>query len=411
MRTTYITAAVIAVLIALWLLSGQFVDHGPTSHPTLAERNLEQEASLEDKPLTRVRARVIHASPQTADVVIRGRTQNKRTLEVRSETSGRIVERPVERGSEVSKGDLLCRIALDDRGARLTEAEAALNQARIDYQGSLRLKKKGFQSETAIATTKARLAAAEAQVERRKLEIDYTYIRAPFKGVVENVEVEIGDVVQPGSACITLVDLDPMLLLGRVAEREVSRLKEGTVARGILIDGTQVSGAITFIGKKADPATRTYAVEVEVPNPGYDLRSGITTEIRIPVASHMAQRISPALLALDDAGNIGLRTLDAENRVEFHPVEILRDEGDGFWVTGLPDVATLITVGQELVVPGEEVDVTFEASDEMPASANPAPEAENLPAGSIPSSALEGEEEAPHVTDLPGEPKERVKVG
>ncbi len=371
MRTTYITAAVIAVLITLWLFSGQLGEDGPAVHPTLAERNQQQDAAIEDRALTRVRARVIHATQQSADVVIRGRTQNKRTVEVRSETTGRVIERPVERGTQVEKGDLLCRISMDDREAKLAESNASLNQAKIEYQGSLRLQKKGFQSETAIAGAKARLAAAYTQLERSQLEIAHTSIRAPFNGVVENTTAELGDLMQPGTACITLVDLNPMLLTGRVAERDVSRLNKGITATGTLIDGTTISGGITFIGNKADPDTRTYAVEVEVPNPDYTLRSGITTEIRIPVESHMAQRVSPALLTLDDSGDIGIRTLNADNRVEFHKVEILRDDGKGIWVSGLPSVATLITVGQELVVPGEEVDVTFEASEEMPASVPP----------------------------------------
>lgn len=369
MRGTYITATVIALLIGAWLLSGQFGEDGPSEHPTLAEENRQRQAQTEDDALTRVRARVIQAVPQVQNVVLRGRTENKRTVAVKAETAGRVVERPVDRGTAVSQGDVLCRISVEDREAGLAEARAALEQARIEHQASLKLKEQGFQSETAIAQARARLAAAEAQVERREIDLARTAVRAPFAGVVEDVLAERGDYLTPGATCVTIVDMDPMLLVGRVSEREVSRLEPGQNAEGHLTDGRIVSGPITFVGQQADPATRTYAVEVEVPNPERALRSGITTEIRIPVDRVMAHKVSPALFSLDDDGNVGIRTVNDQGRVEYHPIRIVRDDVDGVWVTGLPEVATLITVGQELVVPGQEVELSFEPAGEMPAKA------------------------------------------
>jgi multidrug efflux system membrane fusion protein len=108
-------------------------------------------------------------------------------------------------------------------------------------------------------------------------------------------------------------------------------------------------------------------VEVEVPNPDYNLRSGITSEILIPVGEVLAHKISPAVFALDDEGHIGVRTVNDQRRVEYHRINIIRDDGDGVWITGLPEVTTLITVGQELVVPGQEVELSFEPAAEMPA--------------------------------------------
>ena len=368
MRATYITAILIAIAIGVWLLSGQLGGSEEVRHETLAEQNRQITARQQDAQPTRVRARVINASPQVQHVVLRGKTENKRTVSVKAETSGRIVDRPVERGTAVEEGDLLCQISMEDRYASLAESREALNQARIEYEGSLKLKERGYQSDTAIAQAKATLAAAEAKLKRSELDIQRTYVRAPFAGVVEDVHSEVGDYVAPGTACVTVVDLNPMLLVGRVAEKDVQLLKIDQPVVGLMSDGTEVEGPVSFIGAQSDPATRTYAVEIEVPNPDYDLRSGLTTEIRIPVAEVMAQKISPALFALDDEGRIGVRIVNESGTVEFHHVFIVRDEPDGVWVSGLPEVATLITVGQELVVPGELVEVDFEASGEMPAS-------------------------------------------
>ena len=370
MRTTYITATIIAVACIAWLLSGQLGETDNVEHATLAEQNQLNQARRQDELPTRVRARIINASPQLQHVVLRGKTSNKRTVTVKAETGGRIIDRPVDRGTAVKKGDLLCQISMEDRYAALAESREGLNQARIEYQGFVKLSEKGFQSETAIAQAKARQAAAEAKLIRAELDIQRTYVRAPFAGVVEDVHSEVGDYAAPGTECVTVVDLDPMLLVGRVAEKDVQLLKLDQQVTGVMSDGTQVSGPVSFIGAQSDPSTRTYAVEIEVPNEAYLLRSGLTTEIRIPVAEVMAQKISSALFALDDSGRIGVRIVNETGAVEFHHVQIVRDEADGVWVSGLPEVATIITVGQELVVPGELVEVDFEPNGEMPASAN-----------------------------------------
>lgn len=372
MRTTYITALVIAVVVILWLISGQIDQPDDVMQPSLAVQKSQQEAEQNDGQLSRVRATVVYAQPRTAEVTVRGQTQNKRTVIVRSETRGRVISRPVERGEKVAKGDLLCQLATDDREAAIVEASAGLTAAKIDFDGSVKLQKRGLQSETAVASINAKLATAKAKLTRAKLELARTQIRAPFGGLIEETFVESGDFIQSGTSCVTLVDLSPMLLVGQVAERNVHRLKLNSAASGLLSNGQEVQGRITFVGSKSNEKTRTYAIEVEIPNADYAIKSGFTAKINIGVEEVLAQLVSPALLSLDDEGKIGIRTVNSRNRVVFNLVEIIADGPEGIWITGIPEVATLITVGQELVVPGEEVDVVFEDSRAMPASINTA---------------------------------------
>jgi multidrug efflux system membrane fusion protein len=172
--------------------------------------------------------------------------------------------------------------------------------------------------------------------------------------------MEVGQYVTPGSPCITLVDLDPMLLIGQVAENELLSIKPGQIATAKLPEGVHVTGKVTFIAKTAEKGTRTYLVEVHVDNRDFKIPSGVTAQIAIPVESLNAQKISPALLVLSDTGQMGVRTVNPDNIVEFHEVDILKDEVDGIWVTGLPDVTRIVVVGQQLVVAGETVLPTHE---------------------------------------------------
>ncbi len=371
MRTTYITAIVIAIALVAWLASGALNGTREGTPPSIAELNRQQTSVQEDYQPTQVRVSVIDASEQRRTVTVRGKTENKRTVDAKVELPGTVVKRPVERGTVVAANDLLCELSVEDRQVALVEAREALNQARIEYQGALKLKQKGFNSETAIAGAKARLAAAEANVNRRQLDLAKIQVRAPFAGVVEDVHQEIGDYVTPGSNCATVIDMDPMLLVGRVSEQDVMDLSVGQEAVGYLRNGDVVRGPVTFIGQQNDPTTRTYAVEIELPNPDHTLRSGVTTRIEIPVESVLAQKVSPALLSLDDDGNLGIRTINEDYMVEFHLISILADAPDGVWVTGLPKRVGVITVGQELVTAGERVDPIFQDAGTLKAESKP----------------------------------------
>jgi multidrug efflux system membrane fusion protein len=360
MRTTYLTACVIGALLVIWLATGQLGEPPEPPASSITESNRRVAALKEERPPTRVRVETIHASEQPRVLTIRGRTQNKRSVVVQSQISGLVVNRPVERGDRVTEGDLLCHISIEDRLARLKESQASAEQTKIEYEGALKLSKQGLQSDTAIAQSKAKLAASQARLKESRLELARINIVAPFDGVVEKSHMEVGQYVTPGSPCITLVDLNPMLLIGQVAENELLSIKPGQIATARLPEGVHVTGKVTFIAKTAEKGTRTYLVEVHVDNRDFTIPSGVTAQIAIPVESLNAQKISPALLVLSDTGQMGVRTVNPDNIVEFHEVDILKDEVDGIWVTGLPDITKVIVVGQQLVVAGEIVATTHE---------------------------------------------------
>lgn len=366
MRATYITACAIGALIIIWLATGQLRDEPEPPAASIAEKNRRVAAMQEEKPPTRVRVVTIHASDQARLLSVRGRTQNKRTVNVPSQIEGLLINRPVERGDRVAEGDLLCQVSDEDRIAILEEARAAQAQARIEYEGSQKLAKQGLQSDTVIAQTKARLAAAKSQVNQAELDIARLKIRAPFDGIIEDVLLEVGQYVVPGSTCATLADLDPMLLVGNVSENELSYLKVGQPATASLPNGLEVSGTVSFIAKTSMQATRTYALEIHVENEDYAIPSGVTSRITIPVETLRVQKISPALLVLDDEGRTGVRTVNANNVVQFNEVKVVRDELDGIWVSGLPEVSRIIVVGQQLVIAGETVDPTHSPLNHSP---------------------------------------------
>jgi multidrug efflux system membrane fusion protein len=305
-------------------------------------------------------------------VRLRGRTEAARQVTVMAETSGRVVSEPLRRGASVEAGQTLCEIdagtrpaAVAEARARLAEAEARLAEAEINDRAARSLSEGGFASETRVAATAAAVRAAQAAVESARAglasaetELGRTVISAPFAGLLETDTAELGSLLQPGAPCAEIVRLDPIRLVGFVPETEVARISPGAQAGARLATGEEIAGRVSFVSRAADEATRTFRVEVEVPNPDLAIRDGQTAEIVVGVEGEAAHLLPASALTLDDGGRLGVRVAEG-GTARFIPVTVLRDTVEGVWLAGLPEVADVIVVGQEWVVDGAPVAVTL----------------------------------------------------
>jgi len=288
-------------------------------------------------------------------VVLRGRTEAARRVEVRAETQGQVISDPRPRGSTVSAGDLLCELAPGTRRASLAEAEARLAEAEINFNAASRLSEGGFAAQTRVASAEAAVRGAQAAVEAATAELDRLRITAPFDGILEVDSAERGSFLSPGGLCATVIRLDPIRLVGFAAEAQIDRLAVDAVAGGRLSNGRDVLGRVTFLARSADAATRTFRVEVTVPNPDLSIREGMSADILIQAAAERGHLVPASALTLDDGGRLGLRLVDDDGITRFAPVRVLRDTAQGFWVAGLPEVADVVVVGQEFVTDGVRV--------------------------------------------------------
>ncbi|MET0294267.1 MAG: efflux RND transporter periplasmic adaptor subunit [Phenylobacterium sp.] len=299
-------------------------------------------------------------------VVLRGRTAAARTVVVRSETAGVVAATPTAEGGFVRRGEVLCRLALDARKATLDQARAALRSRQLQHQASAELAAKGFRSQTQVLQDKASLDAAAAGVRQAEIALEQVNIRAPFAGVFDQRDAEIGSYLAPGQACGTMIELDPLLIVGDAPEAEAQRVAPGAAASARLLDGRMISGTVRYVAREADPQTRTYRIEIVAPNPGSAIRSGLSAEVRLAAGQGPANLVPVAALVLDSAGRQGVRHVGPEGRVMFSPVQVLEETAGGVWVGGLPGPVRVITVGQSYVAEGQKVRVAAPATGKGP---------------------------------------------
>jgi multidrug efflux system membrane fusion protein len=334
---------------------------------TVAEREAEEEGRRVSVIARRSQAQVVESA-----VRLRGRTEAAREVSVMAETSGRVISEPIPRGTRVEAGDVLCRLdpgtrpaAVAEARARVSEAEARLAEAQINDRAARALSEGGFASDTRVAGAEAAVRSALAAVEAAQAglaaaetELARVTITAPFGGVLETDTAELGTLLQPGAPCANVIQLDPIRLVGFVPETEVARVAVGAQAGARLASGQTVTGQVIFVSRSSDEQTRTFRVEVEVPNPDLALRDGQTAEIVVASDGEKAHLLPASALTLDDGGRLGVRVAE-DGAARFVPVSVLRDTVQGVWLSGLPESAEVIVVGQEYVTDGVPVAVTL----------------------------------------------------
>ncbi|HAJ75913.1 MAG TPA: efflux RND transporter periplasmic adaptor subunit [Gammaproteobacteria bacterium] len=362
-----LVAVAIFGLVVLWLViphNAETTIDESSETPKVIVAIPEGEAASENANIITVRAKQIGPQTYIEQIRVRGRTQAYRHVEVRAEQAGRIVNNPVARGARVSEGDILCEIAIDNREADLQEATSRQEQAQFEYAAALDLQERGLQSDVAVSQLKAALESSKAQVTRAELALQKTKIIAPFDGIVETRNVEMGDLLNVGTVCASIIDDSPMLLVGLVPEQDVSALSEDASVSGRLLSGELVSGTVSYIARAADPISRSYRIEIEVDAKHEDLREGITVELMVDANEIAAHLIPSSALTLDDSGSVGVKIIDSSDSVMFQQVEIVGDNTNqlnpGIWVKGLQGSVTLITLGQEIVFPGQTVQANFD---------------------------------------------------
>ncbi len=296
-------------------------------------------------------------------LVLSGRTEAARNVQVKAETAGQVISEPLRKGTQIKAGDLMCELDAGTRAAQLTSAKAALAEAEVNDKAASALAKRGFTAETAAASSNARLENAQSAVKQAEEELKKLRIVAPFDGILESDTAELGAYLQPGADCATIISLEKIKLVGFVPEKNIGSLTLGTPAGARLITGQEVMGVVTFLSRSADPLTRTFRVEIEVPNPDLAMRDGVTAEMFIALAGEKAHLLPQSALTLDDEGRLGVRAAQ-DGKAYFLPVSVIRDAPEGIWLAGLPEELDVIVVGQDFVTDGREVTVTMQEPKE-----------------------------------------------
>jgi membrane fusion protein, multidrug efflux system len=351
-RLHKIAALVVLAGFAAWVATGKFSSVGSAS----AEAEAKPAQAEQPKPPVRTVAviqppHVMHARA----IRMSGQTEADKRAVLAARVAGVIAELPVKEGERVRAGDLILRLDAEEKIAAVEMARQLLVQREAEAAAAERLHKSGNMAKLQLDNARSGLAAAKSQLKAATALLARDEVRAPFDGIVDRVNVELGSSVQQGGEVAIILNLDPVLGVGEVSERDLGHLKIGDDADIRLVNGETVKGKVRYISRDASPQTRTFRVEVAIPNGDGGVPAGMTAEITLRAAPVDAVVLPRSVVTLSGNGDLGIRTVDKDDKVAFHTIDLVDDTPDGLVLGGLPQGARIIVAGQDLVTEGDAV--------------------------------------------------------
>ncbi len=290
-----------------------------------------------------------------------GTVEAQRRVTISAEVPARVIEVGPAEGDWVERGALLLR--LDDRDIRhqIEAARASINQeqltlARQDFERKQRLFADGAvvrsvveQAESRYLTLDSTFRSTRAKISQLEAQLGKTRITAPIGGVVTRLAVTAGEVVGPGTPVASLENMDAVLVILKLADRDFVKVRRGlpVEATAAAFPGEVFRGEVARLGSAADPVTRTFEVESRLQNPGLRLRPGLIVSLRILLESRGGLAIPAAALITEGDGRGAVFV--AEGGV------VRRREIDlGSRLDREVEVTAGLTAGDEVVVVGHE---------------------------------------------------------
>lgn len=358
-----ITAILVLVAAAAWVGTGKFSSVG--SEEAHAAQPAPAGGTVSDDPDAALRT-VAAITPDfvehAREIRISGVTGADKRAVLAARADGVISELGIAQGDEVDADEAVMRIEGADITATVKTAEATLAQRAQELEVAEKLFKTGNTAELQLIKVRAEKAAAEAMLSQAEAAADRLNLYAPFTGVVDKVEVELGEWVQTGTPIATVLALDPIVVRAEVSEVDIGFVGVGDQADIRLVGGKRLEGVVRHVAREASSQTRTFPVEIALPNPDRAVPSGMTAEVSLYTRPERAVTVPRSVITLSTEGELGLRIVGTDNVAQFASVELIDDTPEGLVLTGVPEDARIIVLGQDLVRDGETVSVKDAAS-------------------------------------------------
>lgn len=347
-----LAALVVLVGFAAWMGTGEFSSVGsaqpdPEAKPAQAEQP--------KAPLRTVEVVVPPRLEHARAIRVSGKTEADKRATLASRVSGVIAQLPVKQGDRIKQGDLVMMLDAEEKTAALDRAKAVLAQRKAEWEVAQKLVLSGTRTKLQADSAWSDYATALSLIQAAEAELSRNQVKAPFDGVVDKVSVEVGSSVLLGAEIATILNLDPILGKGEISERDLRYIKIGDEAEVKLVNGEVVTGKLRYISRDATSQTRTFPVEIAIPNADGTIPAGMTAEITVRAKPVDAVMLPRSVVTLNENGDLGIRAVDASSKVVFYPIDLVDDTQNGLVLGGIPADAKIIIRGQDLVKDGDEV--------------------------------------------------------
>jgi membrane fusion protein (multidrug efflux system) len=294
------------------------------------------------------------------EIDVLGQLEADESVLVRPEIDGVVAAIAFDEGQEVAAGALLVRLRDEEQRARLAEAEAERILSQRAHERAQQLAGEGVLSAAELDRMVAERDAARARIERTRVDVERTEIRAPFAGVLGRRLVSPGDRVTRETALVQLDATERLKLVFTVPEVLVPAVHPGmpltvTVAPW---PGEEFPGAVYFVAPSLDPQNRRLLLKAHVPNPARRLRPGLFATARVEIARRDDVLVVPESALVHEAQGTYVWRVAADGTAERTTVEPgLRRAGRVEISSGLAAGDRVVTAGTNKLAPGTPLSI------------------------------------------------------
>lgn len=289
-----------------------------------------------------------------------GRIESENNIMVSAKMPGVITQVFVTEGQSVVKGQTLAQIDNSVIQNNIESMEAQLELAKTVYQRQENLWKQKIGTEVQYLQSKTNKEALEKQLASLKQQGDMSRIKAPISGTVDELNVKVGENINPGMPAARVVNTNELKLVANVSEAFVTQVKKGNkVIINIPELKKEIKATVTFVGRNIDPLSRTFTVEVKV-KPEPDLRPNMTATVKVVYATAKDAVVVPVNVIQTLNGEKFVFVAEKKNNKTVATRKIVTVDGvfsNQAQVTGLKDGDQIISFGYQGLNDGEAIKI------------------------------------------------------
>ena len=321
----------------------------------------------ESKKLTLVRVTTVETTTFTENFKVMGVVKPFATAKVSSEEGGLIISIPKDKGSYVSRGEVVVRIKKEVETATYNEALAQLELAKMQFEKQEELYKENATTEVQYLTAKWQLIAAEKGLDVLRSRLRTGAVRSPISGVIDQKYMNRGEMSSPGAPILNIVDVSSVKISAGVPENYVTKIKTGqnVTVTSDAIPGPEFEGKINYVSPSLSSGSRTFEVEIVINNKGHVLKPEMNAAVVISQSSKNDAIVIPQEMIVDYGDEQYVFVVEGDVSANGEAVvkkRVIRlggrEENQVMILSGLNPGDKLITEGYQSLVDGAKVKVT-----------------------------------------------------
>lgn len=285
-----------------------------------------------EPPVIKVKTIHAKASDKIEELELIGISKTNQKIDIKSDIDGNIFQIFVKEGDLIKEDEEIFSIASIEQYSILSAAMQKHNFAKQNNNN---------------------ISSAEIALNKAKAFSKQHFVRSPFTGYVDKINIVKGETIHKGDLIASIVNLDPLIIESYLPEQYSTYLATGTKVKVNFANFSSQEGKIIHISRNADIDTKNLLIKIEIKNQ-HNVNNNVSCKITLPLRTIKAFKIPSSSLTIDEQGFMGIKYLSENNIVGFSPVKLISQDENNLWVTSNISELNIIILGQNLVKEGQK---------------------------------------------------------